>query len=261
MMNDLLRISRWSMIWIVGMLSASSSLAGELVASVDWGQRLSMGTLVPGVVQKVEVRAGQRVKSGELLLALEQSAFRAKQVAARSRVRYARILLEEARREFDRAQELYDRTVLSEHELTIAEIGLRKAEAEAGDADAQAVQAGMQLQYSQLKAPFDGIVVRLNASPGLAVVSEQQVPELLVLADDRTLRVTAMADGATLEALGGASQVVVRFGGHELPAMKLTRGLEARPSPQGELLYPVTVLVDRPGDMDVRAGQPARIAW
>ena len=250
--------------WTLGLIGAflcSFALSAELAATVGWAQRLAMGTLVPGIVRKVNVRVGERVKAGELLIALDQRAFRARLEAANARAKYAGILLDEARREFERAQELYDRTVLSEHDFTVARIGLRKAQSEEAQARSQLAQARQALAFSRIKAPFDGLVVDLNAFPGQAVTSALRVPELVVLAADHRLHISAQADGSTLDGLAGAGKVHVKLGGRDLVADSVLIGREAHRDVQGQLLYPVTVVVERPADLSVRAGQPARIVW
>jgi len=255
------RVTMRSAILFIGMCSASLALAGELTAHVEWGERVTMGTLVPGVVQKVNVIQGQQVAAGDLLLSLDQRSYRAQLAAAQAMQKQAQVMLEEAKREYERAQELYDRTVLSQHEFTVADIGLKKAEAEASSAAAKLAHARMQLDYSQLKAPFSGVVVEVNASPGEAVTAADRVPELLTLADDRHLQVTGLADAATQDAILAADRVVVKLGGRDLVAQRIVPGLEMGKNNQGQLLYPVTAVIEKPEDMRVRAGEAAWIAW
>lgn len=238
-----------------------ASLAGELAATVDWGKRLGMGTLVPGVVQRVEVSPGQRVEAGASLLALDQKAYRARLRAAEADARRARILLDEARLEFERAQELFDRTVLSKHDLMLAEIGLRTAEAETAAANAGVVAARSEMAYSELQAPFGGIVIEVRAEPGQAVNAESGVPELLVLVDDRTLKVKALADAGSLAAILAADAVRVKLDGRELVASEVRPGFESMKNVQGQELFAVIAVVERPDDLVVRSGQSARILW
>jgi multidrug efflux pump subunit AcrA (membrane-fusion protein) len=150
---------------------------------------------------------------------------------------------------------------LSQHELTVAEIGLKKAQAEAGAANAALVEARMRLEYSQLKAPFSGVVVQVNTAPGAAVTAAEQVPDLLTLADDRHLLVTGLVDAATQDAILAADRVLVKLGGRDLVAQRVLPGLETQANAQGQALYPVTAVIQRPDDMRVRSGEPARIAW
>lgn len=247
---------------LMGLLGiVSSTSAGELAATVDWGKRLGMGTLVPGVVETVAVSPGQRVEAGERLLALDQKTYRSRLRAAEADSRRTRILMDEARLEFERAQELFDRTVLSKHDLMLAEIGLRTAEAEAAAAAAGVAAARSEVAYSELKAPFGGIVIEVRAEPGLAVNAESGVPELLVLVDDRYLRVKALADSDALEAMLKADGVRVKLDGRELAATEVRPGFESMKSVQGQELFPVIAVVERPADLVVRSGQSARILW
>jgi len=260
-MNMAFPISGRIALMLAALIWLPASLAGELAATVEWGKRLSMGTLVPGIVHKVEVIPGQRVTAGTRLLVLDQEVHLARLRAANAQVRRAQILRDEARKEFERAQELYDRTVLSQHELSVAEIGLRQAEAELASAAAEVQQARTQLDYSQLRAPFDGVVIEVRAQPGQAVTSEERVPELLVLVDDQQLKVRALADPGTLEALIASDSPQVKLGGKDLQAEQIIPGYEAVKTVQGQELFPVTVTVQRPQDVMVRAGQAARLAW
>lgn len=240
---------------------AAPGNAAELAGTVDWGTRLSMGTLVPGIVDQVEVSPGQRVKQGDRLLSLDQGAYRARMRGAEAELRRTGILVREARTEFERAQELYDRTVLSQHELAIAEVGLLEAQAKAAHATAGLAQARAELGYSQLSAPFDGLVVEVHALQGQAVNAEQGVPELLVLVDDRRVKVKARADLATLAELLDTTTLQVRLGGVDLPAEQVVAGYERLKSPPGQELFPVTVVVLPPQGTTVRAGQSARLIW
>jgi multidrug efflux system membrane fusion protein len=247
---------------LVGVLlgGAVPALAGSLQARVEWGRRLVMGTPASGVVSQVRVSPGQRVKAGQLLLRLDDDAARAAVAAARAGARHAQDLLDEAQREYDRARELYDRTVLSDHDLQVAEIGLRDAQARAGRARADLAEARRQLAYRRIKAPFDGRVVSVSAQPGQAVSGRLRPPALLVLADDRTLRLRAWVEPQVLDALVAGHAPRVRLGGRELPAKVLHPGLEGQ-SRDGRWLYPVTVEVRRPADLEVRSGQPGQIVW
>lgn len=260
-MTDRGYVFGWSALILLGFGWGTAALAGELAATVAWGQRLSMGTLMAGIVQQVEVRPGQRVRSGERLLVLDQRSYRARLRAAQARLQHAELAQAEARREFERAQELYARTVLSDHELRVAEIGLREAEAMRASANADVAEAHQDIEQSQLTAPFDGVVVAVHALPGQAVNAEYQVPEMLVLADDSSLRVTGWADQDDIDDLLQSASLRVGLNGKELPATRVWPGVEGRQTPQGRLQYPVTVVVERPGDLSVWPGQAARVTW
>ena len=97
--------------------------------------------------------------------------------------------------------------------------------------------------------------------PGQAVSAVLQVPELLVLADDRQLKVVAWSDAATLGSLAQAGALKVRLNGRELAVQRLLRAAEAAQDGPGAGRFRVTAIVQRPAGLAVRAGQAATITW
>jgi len=235
--------------------------AGELAGTLAWSERLAMGTLVSGVVKQVAVAPGQPVAKGDLLLALDDRGFRAELSGARAELQRAEVLLEEAQREDERATELYDRTVLSEHERTQATIALRQAEAAAQRAQAQLTGARIDLERSQLRAPFDGRVLAVEAAPGQSVVSTLQSEALLVLAADGQMLVQAQADLATAREIEQSASLAVEVAGQRLPAQGVRVGFEPVAQAAGGALYPVSVRFTRPAELLLRAGEAARLLW
>lgn len=234
----------------------ATAQAGELTGTLDWGQRITLGTLESGVVAEVPVFEGQQVRQGELLLRLDQRGFKADLAAARAAHRHAKALLEEAQREFDRAEELYDRTVLSDHERTVAVIGLREAQAVAEKARAERVRAQLALEHSELRAPFDGMVERLSVVPGQAVSARLEIPSLLVLADDRWLEVKVHGNPAMLQGLLAAEGAQIELDGQMLPATEISPSI-----PVGSATGQVRLRVKRPKGLAVRPGQAVTVRW
>ena len=170
------------------------ALAADVPAVIGWAQRVELGTLVSGVVSEVQVRPGQRVSKGDSLLSLDSRGFDSQVSRRLAEHRHAQAMLEEAEREDARAQELYDRTVLSDFERNQALIALKAARAAAEKARAGLVQARLDQERSVVRAPFDGVVLAVNAAPGQTVITELQSPALVTLADNRVYRARAQVD-------------------------------------------------------------------
>jgi multidrug efflux system membrane fusion protein len=190
-------------------LLAPPAFAEDVAAVISWSQRVELGTLVSGVVEKVHVRPGQAVVGGDELLSLDARSFKSEVARALAGHRHAQALLEEAQREDERAIELYDRTVLSDFERNQALIALQGARAHAEEARAKLLQARLDLERSVIRAPFDGLVLAVNAAPGQGVVSELQSTPLVTVADNRVYLARArvgaeqagrLAPGSTLRA-------------------------------------------------------------
>ncbi len=105
-----------------------------------------------GVVESIEVDEGQQVSKGQLLFRLrndEQKARLAEAVAARDL----------ARRVYDRVESLKGDDVLSIEELD-------RARAELAQAEARLEIAEVELDRTEIRAPFDGVLGSRMVSPG-----------------------------------------------------------------------------------------------
>lgn len=192
-------------------LLATSAFAAEQDATLDWSQRVDLSTGVPGVVEEVMVQPGQTVARGAVLARLNQIAYKA--AVAEGRADIERLTEEEAeaRRDLERVQELYARTVSSTTELDAAKLRQARANALLTAAQAKLERARQQLQDSEVRAPFDAIVLARRAEPGMVVATQCQPPGLLSVAraDEMLARVRVEAGKTAQIRLGGSAGVAV----------------------------------------------------
>ena len=238
----------------VSMLAAGPLPALELDAELAWGRRLELSLPLSGPVSEVAVAPGQRVAEGETLLALDQRLYRARLEQARAGLEQARQDRAEAQRELDRAEELYDRTVLSDHDLTKARIAAAAAEAARRRAAAALTEAELELEYSRLQAPFDGVVLAVLAAPGQALVNRLRAQPLVVLADDRRLRALGAVGAEQAVSLSPGQGAEVELAGEWLAGELILVGRE--PLEQG---YPIEVGFEAPAGVTAFAGQRLRV--
>ncbi len=169
--------------WMVMLLLCVPALPGMAQDSPAVGnvRELKLGTLVTGVVAEVRVSKGQQVSAGDVLVILDQRAFRARLERARALSARASALLAEARREEQRAQELYDRGLLSDHELQKAQIGRLEAEARRAESMAEETRARLDLERTTVKAPFDGRILEVNTWKGQPVQNALAIQAMILL--------------------------------------------------------------------------------
>ncbi len=236
-------------------LSAAATAETEtLDARLQWQQWVALGTPVSGVVAEVTAIPGQRVQKDEVLLRLDTRPQQAR-VTGLEAERIARALdHDEARRELERIQELYARTLLADRDLTLAKIALANAEATLKSIEAQLVQAQWELEYSQIRSPFEAWVVRRNAEPGQTVISNLQAEPLMVVARAGVMLARVMIDGERVAELKPGQAITVSVAGKSYQGSLLRVGLE----PGSDGRYSVDVQFDS-GDQLLRAGLPARI--
>lgn len=242
-------------IGLAALLAPMVAVAADIPAVVSWSQRVELGTLVSGVVQQVHVDAGQKVSKGDILVSLDRRGF-ATQVSRRTAEhRHAQARLAEARREDERAIELYDRTVLSDFERNQALIALRAAQATAEQARAALVEARLDLERSEIRAPFDGVVLAVDVAPGQAIVSDLQSRPLVTVADTTSLRARALIDAAQAGQLEVGQTLRTTLRGQELQARVGFIGFEpASQSGQG-LRYELFAELVAGAEQKLRVGE------
>lgn len=197
---------------ILLVLCATGSVAGEVQGVLRWSGKTDLSLPVSGVVDEVLVRPGQAVKQGQVMLKLDKRRVKARLRAAEARVARFKPGRDEAQRELERAKELFDRTVLSEVELQQAKIDFAEKNAALQEARAELVGARLDLEYSELKAPFDLIVLHVFSVKGQVVINALQPMPLISVARDR-LMVSAPLPVAKLSGVDIGQQVTVTYDG------------------------------------------------
>jgi len=160
-------------LFVVFLFSCQSLMAKDKV--------FELTTAVSGVVDKVLIKPGQKVKKGKSLLLLDQRVFKAKLEAAEKTLKSAELELAEAEKEQERAEELYERTVLSDHQLNEAKVLFAKAQAWAAQAKRELAEAQYNMDYSQISAPFDLKIKKLHAWPGQVVNNREKNTVLITV--------------------------------------------------------------------------------
>lgn len=163
-------------------------LAGGLMLAVTpagAADDIALTTRVSGVVDRVLVRAGQRVSKGTVLLRLDSTILQARFDEAVAEHARAQADEADAKRELERTQELFDRTVSSTTELDASNLRYVRAQAALSAAQARRVIAQKNLSDAELKAPFDGVVSAVPGAPGTVVAADCQPKTLVLLRSGR----------------------------------------------------------------------------
>ncbi len=139
-------------------------------------------------VMSVEVQAGTMVKSGDLLVQLDDADLGARLEQSRARVDAAAAARDQARVEHERVQSLAERNNAAAIELQRADAALRSAEAELTAAERARDEAQTVLAYATIRSPIDGQVIDKQVEPG-DTVSPGQV--LLKVYDPTRMQLVA----------------------------------------------------------------------
>lgn len=125
-----------------------------------------LGPRVTGIIDKVFVKVGDKVKEGDPLFQTREIEFRLKVAELESQVKLAQANLRNASRAFDRSEELHANGFVSNGGLDNARAAKDTAAAQLGIAQAQLAAVKQQLTDSVVRAPFDGVITRRDVDEG-----------------------------------------------------------------------------------------------
>ncbi|WP_187359962.1 efflux RND transporter periplasmic adaptor subunit [Chitinolyticbacter meiyuanensis] len=167
---------------LVVLISSPAGRAAPFTCLVEPARTLALGVHVAGVVDKVTVRRGDRVKKGQLLISLASNAenaeaelakFKAEQVGP---LQTAQAKAEFAKRKFERKKALGGERLMSQQEVDEAESEYRVAQSEIVTAKENKSGSGIEYKYRSavlalrtVYSPFDGVVVDQSIFPGEVV--------------------------------------------------------------------------------------------
>jgi RND family efflux transporter MFP subunit len=186
---------------------APAEAAGHYRAAgtVRAARRAELSTRLMGRVESIRVRAGDRVRPGQLLLTVERASLTAAQQQAAA-------ALEQATATLRRTERLFADSAAPLVQLEAA----RTAHAQA-QAQARAVQAD--LAYAEVRAPFAGVVTARMVDPGdqsapgqpLLVVEDRATREIVVTVPDEVGEHLRAGQTAMVEIGAGGRRVSARI--------------------------------------------------
>jgi RND family efflux transporter MFP subunit len=159
----------------------------ELEGVVQAVRQATVASQVSGSVWSLPVKAGERVKAGQVLARIDERDAQAAVQRGDAGMAQADGILRSARIAVERARELRRQGFVSQAALDLAETEFSTAQAGADQARAARNQAALQRGHATLSAPFDAIVLATHlesgdlALPGRAVATVY-APEALRVA-------------------------------------------------------------------------------
>lgn len=176
-------------------------------------RRFDVGSQVSGTVKAIYADFNDIVKEGQLLAEIDPSLLQTqveirKAAIARqeSDIENQKVQLEDQRKQLDRTRNLAEKGLQNTQQLEAAELAVktRVAQIESAkkslvQAQADLNQAEMNVSYTKIKAPADGVVVDRRVDVGQTVQASMTTPQFFILAKPlENLRLTALVDEADI---------------------------------------------------------------
>lgn len=127
----------------------------EYVGQIRSYQHIELRALERGYLQEIHVDEGKFVKQGQLMFRIMPLIYQAEVQKAEAEVKYVEV-------EYLNTKQLAEQNIVSQSELALAKAKLDKAEAELA-------LAKTHLNFTEIRAPFDGIMGRFNVRLGSLV--------------------------------------------------------------------------------------------
>jgi len=169
--------------------AAGSTTEGISAAGrVEALRSAAIATRVMGAITRVYVQVGDKVKQGQLLVAISGQDLDAKKAQADAQIGAATAAADNARKDLDRYTNLYARQSATPSELDNATLRYKAAAANLTAANQLRKEVDASIAYTRLTAPFDGVVTTRTAdegslaNPGMSLLTVEQSGALRVTA-------------------------------------------------------------------------------
>ena len=178
------------------------SIASIVIATgtVNPVTTVQVGTYVSGPIQAIYVDFNSPVKQGQLVAKIDPAPFQVKVLQAEADVANNRAKVEKDRADLklkrltlDRNRELLKKNLISQNDVdtaksnydqAVAQLALDRASIKQSEASLQ--EARINLAYTDIRSPVDGVVVSRNVDVGQTVAASFQTPTLFLIAQDLT---------------------------------------------------------------------------
>ncbi|MDE3237059.1 MAG: efflux RND transporter periplasmic adaptor subunit [Bacteroidota bacterium] len=133
-------------------LKMDTSITKQYVSQIRSIRHIEVRALEKGYLQKIYVDEGQFVRKGQLLFQIMPTMYQVDMQKAQAEVKFEEI-------EYQNTKKLTDENVVSPNELALAKAKLDKSKAELA-------LTQVHLQFTEVRAPFDGIIDRFQVRQG-----------------------------------------------------------------------------------------------
>lgn len=175
------------------------NLSVKYSAVLEGCQDVEVRPEVSGLITKVNVEEGARVRKGQVLFVIDQVPYQAALQKAEAAVATSEAEVANAKLSLEGKEELYKEHVISDYELRTAQNSYKSAEAGLLQAKAQLREAANNLSYTEVKSPVDGIAGMTSYRIGSLVGPTMSEPLISVSDNSQMYAYFSMNERQALE--------------------------------------------------------------
>jgi len=167
----------------------------------------NLSTRMMGYVTKVHVKVGDKVSKGQLLVSINNTDLQAKKAQVNAGITEATAAFNNAQKDYNRFKNLLADNSVSQKEFDDMTAGFEMAKARLEGANQMKNEINAQFAYSNITAPFSGVVTSKNidegdmANPGMPLISVETPGNFEVTALVPESEISKITSGTTVNVL------------------------------------------------------------
>ncbi|GCD79926.1 efflux RND transporter periplasmic adaptor subunit [Schleiferia thermophila] len=149
--------------------TTDTTLDEEFIAEIKALKNVEIRSRLKGYLEEIYVDEGKPVVKGQPMFKINDEEYKLNLAKATAKVKNAIAAEKNAALELERVRRLAESSIVSPSELTLAESKYTAAKADVEEAEAEEKMALFQLNFTLIKAPFSGLIDRINQRQGSLV--------------------------------------------------------------------------------------------
>jgi len=154
----------------------SATLQTQYPATLEGIQNIDIRPKVDGFIEKIYVDEGAAVKKGQLLFTINAPQYEQAVRTAKAAISSAEADVNTAQLQVTKTKPLVDKDIISKYELDAAQLTLQTKKAALAQAKAELVNANVNLGYTHITSPVDGVIGSIPYKTGSLVSSTSADP-------------------------------------------------------------------------------------
>lgn len=227
--------------------------------TVEPVDRVRLSTKLMGWVDAIYVKEGQAIQKGQTLVKIRSKELQAKRDQAEAAIAEAEAYFKNVQKNYERIKALYEKNAATQKEMDDMEAVFVSAKSKRETARQMKNEVEELLAYTNLSAPFDGLVSRKMieegdlANPGQPILEVENIKQIKIIAKVPESSVQSLEVGTPVNVKVGAAHVGTNG--------TSTRGEIDRIVPAADPMsrqFEIQVVMDNP-DQKIKSGMFARI--
>lgn len=170
------------------------SVTATGVIKPEVGAEVNVGAQVSGIVQRLYVEIGSKVKKNQLLAVIDPGVYQAKADGALAQMENAAVQEKYSREDAQRDSVLYEQHAITKQQFDSDLQSFKSASAKLKQARADYVYAKLQLDHTRIFSPINGVVAKVATQEGETVAASFTAPTFVTIIDLSKLELWAYVD-------------------------------------------------------------------